>query len=72
MWELGVAERHPVADHALGMETVINFFEIGGLLFQGPPEPLVEDVVNAAAEPIQRDAHPGLGQRCDPGRNVDL
>lgn len=72
MWELGVAERHPVADPASGLEAVINFFEIGGLLFQGPPEPLDQDVVNAAAVPIHRDAHPGLVPRCDPGRNGDL
>lgn len=72
MWELGVAERHPVADHAPVLEAVINFSEIDGLLFQGPPEPLDQDVVNAAAVPIHRDAHPGLVPRCDPGRNGDL
>lgn len=72
MWELGVAEHHPVADHAPVLEAVINFSEIGGLLFQGPPEPLDRDVVNAAAAPIHQDAHPGLVPRRDPGRNGDL
>ena len=72
MGPLGVVEGHPVADHVPGLEPVVDFLEIDGLLFQGPPEPLDEDVVHAAAAPIHRDARAGLGQGGDPGRAGEL
>lgn len=72
MGPLGVIERHPVGDRASGLEPVIYFFEIDRFLLERPPEPLDEDVVHAAAAPIHRDAHAGLGQGGDPGRSGEL
>lgn len=63
-----VVEPYPVIDDPLGLEAVSDFVQIDGLLLQGSPEPLDEDVVQIAAPPIHRDFDIGLRQRLDPIR----
>ena len=66
MRPLGVVEPDPVVDDPFGLEAVGDFVQIDGLLLQGPPEPLDEDVVQIATAPIHRDFDVGLRQRRDP------
>ena len=63
---------HPVPDDPSGLEAFIHFFEVNGLLFQGPPQPFDKDVVEVASAPIHRDAHSSNGQRRDPCRSGKL
>lgn len=48
----GFVECPPVADYPSVVEAVCDFFEIGRLLFEGPPEVFGEDVVDAPAPAI--------------------
>ena len=45
MRTLGVVEGHPVFDDSSGLEAVLDFFEIDGLLLEAAPQPFDEDVV---------------------------
>ncbi len=47
-----VIERHPFADDPLSVEAVGDFLEINRLLFQRPPKPLDEDIIEKAPAPI--------------------
>lgn len=40
-----VVKRHPFADDPLGVEAIVDFLKVNGLLFQRPPKPFDEDVV---------------------------
>lgn len=45
-----VVKGHPVLDDAAGFEVIVDFFEIDGLLLQGSPQALDEDVVETAED----------------------
>ena len=49
MWPFGVVEVDPLADDAPGLEAVGKVVQIDSLVFEGAPEPLDEDVVDAPA-----------------------
>lgn len=49
---LRVVEPNPVIDDPFCLEAVGDFMQVNGLLFQRPPQPLDEDVVEIAAPPI--------------------
>ena len=63
----GVVKDHPVLDDAAGLEAIVDFFKVDGLLLQAAPQSFDEDVIKVAPAPVHGDAHTGLGQRCDPG-----
>ena len=68
MRALRVVEPDPVIDDPFCLEAVSDFMQIDGLLFQRPPQPFDEDVVQIATPPIHRDFDIGLRQRLDPIR----
>ena len=45
MGPLKVVEPNPVFDHAFGLEPVLQFVQIDGLLFERPPQPFDEYIV---------------------------
>ena len=49
---LRVVEPNPVIDDPFCLEAVGDFMQVNGLLFQRPPQPFDEDVVEIAAPPI--------------------
>jgi hypothetical protein len=67
-----VVEPYPVIDDPLGLDAVSDFVQVDGLLLQGSPEPLDEDVVQIAAPPIHRDFDIGLRQRLETIRAREL
>jgi len=69
---LGIVIADPVFDHAFGLEPVLQFVQINGLLFQGPPQPFDEDVVELATPPIHRYFDIRLGQSGVPSLTREL
>ena len=67
MWPLRVIKLNPVFDHAFGLEPVLQFVQIDGLLFERPPQPFDEDIVEIPAPSVHRDFDVGFGQGRDPG-----
>lgn len=67
MGALRVVKADPVFDHAFGLETILQFVQINGLLFEGPPQSFDEDVVEISASAIHRYFDTRLGQSGDPG-----
>ena len=57
---LGVVKSDPVVDDAFGLEPVLQFIQINGLLLQRAPQSLNEDVVEITAPAI----HPLPGSAC--------
>ena len=51
MRSLSVVEADPVVDDPLGLEAIGNLMQIDGLLLQGSPEPLDEDVGHCQTKP---------------------
>ena len=72
MWPFSIVEADPVFDHAFGLEAVLQFVQIDGLLFERPPQPFDEDIVEIPAPSIHRDFDVRLGQGCDPSRSCEL
>lgn len=72
MGPLGVIEPDPVFDHGFGLESVLQFLQIDGFLFEGSPPPFDEDIVEVTATPIHGSFDIGLGQGRDPGRTREL
>ena len=67
MGPLRVVEPNPVFDHAFSLEPVLQFVQIDGFLFERPPQPFDEYVVEIPAPSVHRDFDVSLGQGCDPG-----
>ena len=68
MRALRVVEPDPVFDDRVWLGSRRDFVQIDGLLFERPPQPFDEDVVEIAAPPVHRDFDVSLGQGRDPGR----
>lgn len=62
MGALGVVELDPVFDDAFGLEPVLQFVQIDGLLFERPPQPFDEDIVEIPAPSVHLDFDVSLGQ----------
>ena len=72
MRPLGVVEPYPIFDHPFGLEPVLQFVQIDSFLFEGPPQPFDEDIVEISASTIHRDLDVGFGQIGDPGGPCEL
>jgi hypothetical protein len=71
-WSLGVAKSDPVVDDAFGLEAVLQFAQVGGLLLEGSPQSFNEDVVEIPPTTIHRDFDLGICQPSDPGGAREL
>lgn len=49
---LGIVEPDPVVDDAFGFEAVLQFVQINGLLLEGSPQALDEDIVEVSPPTI--------------------
>jgi hypothetical protein len=58
---LRVVKRNPVFDHAFGLESAPQFVQIDGLLFERPPSPFDEGIVETPAPSIHQDFRPAQG-----------
>lgn len=72
MRSLDVLAPNPGADYTLGLEAVLDVFEVSGLLFEGSQQPLNDDVVHTSAPTVHGDTQSGLSYRGDPGRSGEL
>jgi len=61
MWALLVLELDPLSDTSLGLRSVLPSVQVDAFLFQRPPEPFDDDVVEGTSFSIHRDA---------PGQNL--
>ena len=67
MRPLDVVEADPIFDNPFGLEPVLQFMQVYGLLFEGSPQPFDEDVVEITATPIHRYFYVRVSQSGDPG-----
>lgn len=72
MWPLDVVEADPIFDNPFGLEPVLQFMQVYGLLFQGPPQPFDEDVIEIPAATIHQYFDVSLSQSADPGCTREL
>lgn len=66
MEPLRVEEPNPLFNHAFSLEPVLQFVQIVGLLFERPPQPFDEDIVEIATPPVQREFEVRVVIRSDP------
>lgn len=52
MRAFGVVEANPVVNDPFCLEAIGNLVQIDGFLFEGPPEPFDEDIVQIPASAI--------------------
>jgi hypothetical protein len=55
MWMFGVIKFDPVADHPFGDKAIRHLMQIDRFIFEAAPQPLDEDVVQAAPATAQGD-----------------
>ena len=72
VWAMVVVEGDPAPDASPCLRTVLPGVQIDAFIFQGPPETLDEDVVEAAALAVHRDPGADPLQPVGPDEGCEL
>ena len=72
VWPLVIAEYDPAADGGFGLRSGYPSVQVDAFGFQGPPEALDEDVVDALPFAVHGDPGAGPPQAVGPGEGCKL